>query len=505
MIPVLVDQTQAAATPILSLTSIGKRFGGTRALEDVSIEVRVEEIHALVGENGAGKSTLIKIAGGNLRPDSGQIAFKGKEISLYSPAQARALGISVIYQELSVIPYMTVAENILLGSLPTRGPGLVDWPMLRQTAKGALERLGFTLDLEMPAGRLPIGLQQMVEIAKSLAANADLIIMDEPTSSLSYHEAERLWEVVHELKRQGKSIVFVSHRLEDVFALAERVTVLRDGHKVATEAVGQLTPDRLVSMMVGRELHETRMLTTPAPGQQMLEVTGLSRRGSFSDISFVAHSGEIVGFAGLVGSGRTEVMRAIFGADRPDTGGVIVDGARLAPGNPRLAIRAGIGFVPENRKEQALFLQMSVLENIALPGSGKGGLHLIDQPADLRTATEFVSRLNIITASLDQVVANLSGGNQQKVVLARWLALKPKVLIVDEPTRGIDVGAKAEIHDFLRLLARQGMAVVFVSSELPEILLLSDRILVMRDGGLVAEVKADQANQELVGSYVLGL
>ncbi len=505
MIPKLADQAGAAAAPILRLTSIGKRFGGTRALEDVTIEVRVEEIHALVGENGAGKSTLIKIAGGNLRPDTGRIAFKGKEISLDSPAQARALGISVIYQELSVIPHMSVAENILLGSLPTRGPGLIDWPTLRQTARRALERLGFTLDLEMPAGRLPIGLQQMLEIAKSLAANADLIIMDEPTSSLSYHEAERLWEVVHELKRQGKSIVFVSHRLEDVFALADRVTVLRDGHKVATEAVGRLTSDRLVSMMVGREVHETRMLATPTPGQRMLEVTDLSRRGSFSDISFVAHSGEIVGFAGLVGSGRTEVMRAIFGADRPDAGGVIVDGARLAPGNPRLAIRAGIGFVPENRKEQALFLQMSVLENMALPGSGKGGLHLIDQPADLHTAREFVGRLNIITASLDQAVANLSGGNQQKVVLARWLALKPKILIVDEPTRGIDVGAKAEIHDFLRLLARQGMAVVFVSSELPEILLLSDRILVMRDGGLVAEVKADQANQELVGSYVLGL
>jgi len=505
MTPVCADRTPAAATPILRLVNIGKRFAGIHALQDVSIELRGQEIHALVGENGAGKSTLIKIAGGNLRPDSGQIVFRGKEISIHSPAHARALGISVIYQELTVIPHMTVAENIFLGSLPTRGPGFVDWPVLKQKATRALERLGFTLDLEMPAGRLPIGLQQMVEIAKSLAGNADLIIMDEPTSSLSYHEAERLWEVVSELKRQGKTIVFVSHRLEDVFALAERVTVLRDGHKVATEAVSQLTPDRLVSLMVGRELHETRALATRAPGERMLEVRGLSRRGSFSDISFIARSGEIVGFAGLVGSGRTEAMRAIAGADRPDAGSVTVNATPLELGNPRLAIRAGIGFVPENRKDQALFLQMSVLENIALPGPGRGGLRLIDQSGDLRTATEFVNRLNIVTPSLNQMVANLSGGNQQKVVLARWLALKPKVLIVDEPTRGIDVGAKAEIHEFLRLLARQGMAIVFVSSELPEILLLSDRILVMRDGRVVAEVKADQANQELVGSYVLGL
>ena len=499
------ERTPGPNTPILRLANIGKHFGGIHALQDVSIEFRSQEIHALVGENGAGKSTLIKIAGGNLRPDSGQIQYRGVETTLYNPADARALGISVIYQELTVLPHMTVAENIFLGSLPTRGPGFVDWPVLKVNARRVLERLGFTLDLDMVAGNLPIGLQQMVEIAKSLAADADLIIMDEPTSSLSYHEAERLWQVVRELKRQGKTIVFVSHRLEDVFALAERVTVLRDGHKVATEAVGELTRDRLVRLMVGRELHETRAFTTRTPGKRMLVVKDLSRRGSFSDVSFVADSGEIVGFAGLVGSGRTEVMRAVVGADRADVGSIIVNSTSLELGNVRLAIRAGIGFVPENRKDQALFLQMSVLENIALPGTGEGGLYPIDRAADLRTASEFVGRLNIVTASLNQMVANLSGGNQQKVVLARWLALKPKVLIVDEPTRGIDVGAKAEIHEFLRQLARQGVAIVFVSSELPEILLLSDRILVMRDGRIVAEAQADQANQELVGSYVLGL
>jgi rhamnose transport system ATP-binding protein len=459
--------TPAARTPILTLAQISKRFGGIRALEDVSLELANQEIHALVGENGAGKSTLAKIVGGNLRPDSGQIVFKGKEISLHNPAQARALGISVIYQELTVIPQMTIAENIFLGALPVRGPGFVDWSVLMQRASQTLAQLGLTLDLQMPAAHLPIGLQQMVEIAKSLAARADLIIMDEPTSSLSHYEAERLREVVRELKRQSKTIVFVSHRLEDVFALAERVTVLRDGHRVCTKPVNQLTPDRLVSLMVGRELHETRGLVTEAPGRRLLEVTGLARRGGFSDISFVAHSGEIVGFAGLVGSGRTEVMRAIVGADRPDAGRVMVDGIPLEAGDPRRAIRAGVGFVPENRKEQALFLQMSVEENIVLPGSGRGALHMIDQAADLRTTSEFVERLKIVAASVDQPVVNLSGGNQQKVVLARWLAVKPKVLMVDEPTRGIDVGAKAEIHEFMRLLARQGMAIVFVSSELP--------------------------------------
>jgi ABC-type sugar transport system ATPase subunit len=490
---------------ILTLSKISKRFGGIQALEDISLELRSQEIHALVGENGAGKSTLIKIVGGNLRPDAGQIVFKGNEISFHNPAQARALGISVIYQELTIIPHMTVAENIFLGSLPIRGPGFVDWSVLRQRAAQALMQLGLELDVEMPAAQLPIGLQQMVEIAKSLAARADLIIMDEPTSSLSHHEAEKLQGVVRELKRQGRTVVFVSHRLEEVFGLADRVTVLRDGHKVATELVSQLTSDRLVSLMVGRELHETRVTVTAMLGRRLLEVDALARRNRFSEISFAAHSGEILGFAGLVGSGRTEVMRAIVGADRPDTGHIIVDGTPLEPGDPRRGIRAGIGFVPENRKEQALFLQMSLLENIALPGSGGGGLHLIDQASDLRTAEEFVNRLKIVAASLDQTVLSLSGGNQQKVVLARWLAVKPKVLIVDEPTRGIDVGAKAEIHEFLRELARRGMAIVFVSSELPEILLLSHRILVMRDGRLVAEVAGDQASQELVGGYVLGV
>jgi rhamnose transport system ATP-binding protein len=499
------DGISPVGAPILVLANINKRFGGTQALQDVSLEVEGREIHALVGENGAGKSTLVKIVGGNLRPDAGRIAFKGSEISLHSPAQARAAGISVIHQELTIIPHMTVAENIFLGSLPTRGPGFVDWRVLRQKARRTLAQLGLTLDLDMPAGNLAIGLQQMVEIAKSLAARADLIIMDEPTSSLSYHEAERLWKVVRELKDQGKTVVFVSHRLEDVFALAERVTVLRDGRKVATQPISRLTSSSLVSLMIGRELRETRAEAAGSPKHCVLEVTGLSRRGSFSDLSFVARSGEIVGLAGLVGAGRTEAVRAIFGADRPDAGHILIDGTPLELGDPRRAVRAGIGFVPEDRKEQALFLQMSVEENIALPGSSRGRLHLIDQAVERRTAAEFVQRLNIVTASLDQTVANLSGGNQQKVVLARWLALKPKVLIVDEPTRGIDVGAKAEIHEFLRLLARNGMAIVFVSSELPEILLLSDRILVMRDGRLVVEMPADQANQETVGSYVLGL
>jgi ABC-type sugar transport system ATPase subunit len=504
---VTATQTEEAppnSTPILRLANIGKRFGGTHALDDVSIELKDREIHALVGENGAGKSTLIKIIGGNLHPDAGQMIFRGKEISLRSPSAARALGISVIYQELTVLPHMTVAENISLGSFPTRG-GFVDWPLLRRNAASVLERLGFALDPEMPAGQLPIGLQQMVEIAKSLAANADLIIMDEPTSSLSYHEAERLWQVVRQLKLQGKTIVFVSHRLEDVFALAERVTVLRDGHKIASEAVGQLTRDRLVSLMVGRTLDESRSSLTRPLGRRVLEVRGLSRQGSFSDVSFSACSGEIVGFAGLIGSGRTEVMRAIVGADQAGAGSVTVDGIPLALGNPRVAVRAGIGFVPENRKDQALFLQMSVLENMALPGVSRAGLQLLDHAAERLMVADFVRRLKIVTASVHQAVAKLSGGNQQKVVLARWLALKPKVLIVDEPTRGIDIGAKAEIHELLRQLANQGMAIVLVSSELPEILLLSDRILVMRDGRVVTEVKAEDANQEQVGRYALGL
>jgi ABC-type sugar transport system ATPase subunit len=495
----------AGPEPILSLSGVSKRFARVHALEAVSFDVLPGEIHALVGENGAGKSTLIKILGGNLGADEGTITLKGRDFAPRDPSQARAAGIAVIYQELTVIPYLSVAENIFLGALPANAIGIVDRQRLHRDARELLDHLGMDIDPAKPAGELAIGLQQMIEIAKSLAARADLLIMDEPTSSLSHREGERLWEVVAELRNSGKTVIFVSHKLDEVFAIANRVTVLRDGRKIATQLLADITPDQLVTMMVGHELHYEKAVHAAAPGPDILTVEGLERRGRFSGISFSVRAGEIVGFAGLVGAGRTEVMRAIFGADPADAGRVTVEGKELALGNPRRAIRAGIAYLPENRKEQALFLRMSLLENLALPASQTLSLGILDQAAESRRAADFVKRLRIVAASIGEEVIQLSGGNQQKVVLARWLAMQPKVLIADEPTRGIDVGAKAEIHDLLRSLARQGMAIIVVSSELPEILSLSNRILVMRGGRIVASLATEQASEEIVGGLAVGL
>jgi ABC-type sugar transport system ATPase subunit len=491
--------------PILRLSGVSKRFARVQALDEVSFDVLPGEIHALVGENGAGKSTLIKILAGNLGADEGTITLKGRDFAPRDPSQARAAGVAVIYQELTVIPYLSVAENIFLGALPTTVIGIVDRQRLHHDAGEILDHLGMGIDPAQPAGELPIGLQQMIEIAKSLASRADLLIMDEPSSSLSGREAQRLWQVVAELRSSGKTVIFVSHKLDEVFAIADRVTVLRDGRKIATRLLADITPDQLVAMMVGYELRYEKTVHPATFGRDILTVEGLERRGRFSGISFSVRAGEIVGFAGLIGAGRTEVMKGIFGADPVDAGRVTVEGKELSLGNPRRAIRAGIAYLPENRKEQALFLRMSLLENLALPASRTLWLGILDHAAESRRAADFVRRLRIVASSIGEEVNQLSGGNQQKVVLARWLAMEPKVLIVDEPTRGIDIGAKAEIHDLLRSLARQGLAITVVSSELPEILSLSNRILVMRGGRIVANLAAERASEEIVGGFAVGL
>jgi len=503
---VTADDSEIHGTnSLLRLTGLTKHFGGVHALEDVTFDVLLGEIHALVGENGAGKSTLIKILAGNLRADRGAIFFKNREIAPRTPAQARAIGISVIYQELTIIPQLSIAENIFLSALPTTLLGFVDRQRLFRDARAMIKRLGLELDPASRAGDLAIGLQQMVEIAKSLAAHTDLLVMDEPTSSLSHREAERLWEVVRDLRRDGQTIIFVSHKLDEVFSISDRITVLRDGRRVATHNTREISSDQLISSMVGRELRYCKAVSTHELGQDLLVVQGLQRRGRFSDISFAVRAGEIVGFAGLVGAGRTDVARSIFGADRADGGRVFVGGRELTLGKPREAISAGIGFVPENRKEQALFIQMSVLENLALPDSRTLFMGVLDRDKEQARAADAVRQLRIVASSVYDDVAQLSGGNQQKVVLARWLALRPKILIVDEPTRGIDVGAKAEIHELLRTFARQGLAVVVVSSELPEILALSDRIFVMRGGRIVAEIASKDASETVVGSLAVGV
>jgi ABC-type sugar transport system ATPase subunit len=498
------EGNEQSPAPILTIDGLSKRFAGVHALEDISFDVVAGEIHALVGENGAGKSTLIRILAGNLRSDRGSIVFKGRKVPLQNPSEARAAGIAVIYQELTVIPQLSVAENIFLGALPTNAGGFVEWNRLNSAARAVLDHLGMDIDPAKPAGGLAIGLQQMVEIAKSLAARADLLIMDEPTSSLSHRETERLWRVIAELRRAGTTIIFVSHKLDEVFRMADRVTILRDGRKVATRPLAELTAEQMVAMMVGRQLKYARPTHANLPGGEMLSVTGLARNGRFAEIDFTVRAGEIVGFAGLVGAGRTEVMRGIFGADRIDAGAVAVEGRPLPLGDPRHAIAAGLGYLPENRKDQALFLAMSVLENMSLPSSLTRHLGFLNRPAEIHRTEELVVRLHIVTSSIDKVVAQLSGGNQQKVILARWLAISPKVLIVDEPTRGVDVGAKAEIHELLRALTRQNVAVVVVSSEMHEILSLSDRIFVMRGGRIVGEFSAGEATEERIGALALG-
>ncbi len=497
-------QALPSPTPLLELFHLGKRFGGTVALSDVSLAIMPGQACAIVGENGAGKSTLIKILSGNIKPDTGTMQFDGRPLRLASPAAARRHGIAVIHQELSIIPELTVAENVFLGRLPQHRFGMVDFAALRQSARAVLDRLGLDVDPEQAAGHLPIALQQMVEIAKGVASGARILVMDEPTSSLGPREAERLWATTADLRRQGTTILFVSHKLDEVMANADTVTVLRDGRLVASEPARQLDTRQLVTLMIGRNIEQPAPRIVVQPRDVMLEVRGLAKAKAFADISFGVRSGEIVGFSGLVGAGRTEVMRCIFGADRPDAGEVRMGGRTLPAGDPRAAIAAGMGFVPENRKEQGLFLNLGILENISLPAKRTGPLGLLCAREERAVALDSVRGLNVAARSLDQSVATLSGGNQQKVILARWLRLAPRLMIVDEPTRGIDVGAKAEIYAILRAQAEAGRAVLVVSSELPEILALASRIIVMRDGRIAGERDRRVASEENLGRLAIG-
>ncbi len=488
------------------MIDISKRFPGVQALERVTFDVRAGEVHALVGENGAGKSTLMKILAGVYHADSGQIIFRGQPASFTNPYDARAHGIGTIYQELMLVQYLTVAENIFLGKVPLNRLGWVDRKKMVQEARRLLQRLELGIDPTTFVSDLPVAMQQMVEIAKALSFEAELIIMDEPTSALSQHEIEVLFGTIERLRAEGRGVIFISHKLEEIFRLANRVTVLRDGRHVATQPVSEMTETQLVQMMVGRDLTSFFAKTASTLGGPILRAQGLSRRGQFYDVSFTLHSGEILGLAGLVGAGRTDVARAIFGAEDVDRGEVYLAGQRIPQGSPRAAIKAGIGFVTEDRKLQSLFLPLSVLDNVVMPKTETmANAGVLDAKAERKLTHDFVQRLEIKTPSLAQEVSNLSGGNQQKVVLARWLAIGPKVLIVDEPTRGIDVGAKAEIHAILSRLAASGVGILLISSEMNEILALSDRILVMRDGRIVGEFSAERATQEAIAACALGL
>ncbi len=481
---------------LLSMQHISKSFPGVRALEDVSLDVFAGEVHALVGENGAGKSTLMKILTGAVPKDSGTIYLAGQEVTLTGPRDALALGIGMIHQELALIPYLDVGQNIFLGREPERGPGLIDWRTLYDQARQELDVVGIDVDPRATVADLPIAQQQMVEIGKTLSLDARLIIMDEPTSSLTERETARLFDLVRTLKAQGVTIIYISHRMEEIYEICDRVTVLRDGRVVGTYPVAETSQAKLVERMVGREVGDLYRKAPAAPQGVVLSVRHLTA-ACLRDISFDLARGEVVGLAGLVGSGRSTLARALFGAERMTQGEVLLDGKTVRLRSPRAAIRQGIGLVPEDRKAEALFLNMSVSANImisALPRRARAGV--IPRRRVRRTAQDFVGKRKVRTPSLMQRARNLSGGNQQKLAIARWLTLNPHVLILDEPTRGIDVGAKAEIHALMSRLAQQGVGILMISSELPEVLGVSDRILVMREGEIAAEFSGQQATQD---------
>jgi ABC-type sugar transport system ATPase subunit len=494
------------------MSGISKSFPGVRALDDVSFEVMPGEVHALLGENGAGKSTLLKILSGAQKPDSGTIEFSGATISPANPHAAQQLGIVTIYQEFTLAPNMTIAENIFVGREP--GPRIfVNWRKMANETRALTQRLGLGLKPMTMVRDLNVAEQQMVEIARALSMKSRLIVMDEPTSALSSGEVEKLFRIIRDLKAQGLSIIFVTHRLEEVMQICDRYTVLRDGRNVGSGAIADITIDGIIRLMVGREVNALfAHRKDAAPGEVALEVRGMTRRGNAQDqnaavldeVSFKVRKGEILGLAGLVGAGRTEVARAIFGADHFDSGRVLIGGMERWISSPEDAIRAGIGLVPEDRKQQALFLALAVRPNLSMAAHDRirrFGI-FIDDGAERALVEEYRKALNIRMASPEQIVANLSGGNQQKVVLARWLALRPQVLIVDEPTRGIDVGAKVEVHQLLYEMARNGIAIIAISSELPEIMAISDRIVTMREGRVTGEVNRDAATEEMLMSMM---
>ena len=493
-------------TPILRMENIHKYFPGVHALRGVSFDVLPGEVHALVGENGAGKSTLIKILAGIYQPNEGQINWQDQPTEFQSPFQAWNCGIATIHQELMVVPQLSVAENIFLGRLPHASKLFIDRKFMYKQAQEILERLEINLDAHGMVGNLPIAMQQMVEIAKALSMDASLIVMDEPTSALSQHEIDILFERIKRIRDEGKSVIFITHKLDEVFSLADRVTVLRDGSSVGTKSIEELDKTMLVRMMVDREIRVGTMRATRKPGKKILEVKDITIDGLFYNISFDLHEGEILGLAGLVGSGRTDVVSALFGLHKIEQGEVFINQTPANIRGPEDAIARHIGFVPENRKEQGLLMRMSVLENLVLPNTKKNTRQgFINSRLESQITDEYIEKLAIQTPSKFQLIGNLSGGNQQKVILARWLSISPKILIIDEPTRGIDIGARNEIHKLLRTYAENGVGILMISSEMEEIIPISDRIIVMREGRIVAQLNGNQADQETVVSYALGV
>jgi ABC-type sugar transport system, ATPase component len=491
----------------ITLKNICKTFPGVKALDGIHLEVKKGEVHALVGENGAGKSTLIKILAGNYQPDEGgEIIIEGKAYSALTPREAIRQGIIVIYQDFSLFPNLTVAENISIsGQLEKRGKP-VNWKEMKETARNALDILGVDINVEAQLETISMAKQQLVAIARALACKAKLIIMDEPTSTLSGSEVELLFRIMRNLQSQGISILFVSHKLEELFQVSGTFTVIRDGQYIGTYPREEMDNDKLIHLMVGRKVEFVRQGSATI-GRKIMEVKNLSKEGNFKDISFELHEGEILGITGLVGAGRTEVAWAICGIAPPDSGEIFVEGKRALIHSMEDAVKYGIGYVPESRLTEGLVLEKAVEDNIAMTvfKQLQGKRHLINGQRKKGLVKEWIERLNIKPGYPDMPVSKLSGGNQQRIVIAKWLATNPKILIIDEPTNGIDIGAKTEIHALLRELAKKGMAIIMISSELAEVLAISDQILVMRRGKINGRMAGSDAGQEVImNAAILG-
>ena len=489
----------AESAPVLELVGVAKAFGAVRALRSASLSVHAGSIHALVGENGAGKSTLIKVVAGVHRRDSGDFRLGGEAMDFASTAESKAAGVAVIYQEPTLFPDLSVTENIFMGRQLLGAGRRIDRAAMYAAAERLFTELGVHIDPRRPAEGLSIADQQIIEIAKAISLDARLLIMDEPTAALSGVEVDRLFTVTRKLRDEGRALVFISHRFDEVFSLCDTVTVMRDGEYVATQPVADTTVERIVAQMVGREVADLFPKAPAEIGAPVLEVAGLNSTGVFHDVTFDVRAGEIVGLAGLVGAGRSEIARAVFGVDSYESGSVAVDGEAVPKADPRLAIQAGMAFIPEDRRRQGLVIDASVTRNVAgVIRSSLARAGLLTARAENQAAGPWATRLEVKTSALDMTAATMSGGNQQKVVIAKWLATQPRLLIIDEPTRGIDVGTKAEVHRLLSELAGQGLAILMISSELPEVLGRADRVLVVCEGRITADLDRAEATPESV-------
>ena len=489
-------------TALVELKGVSKSFVGVRVLNNVDFDVRPGEVHALLGENGAGKSTLIKIIAGVHAPDSGDIVISGEPVKFTNPGQAVKAGIAIVYQELLLFPELSVAENIFLNHAPRKPWGGLDWAQMRERSRRLLDDLdSYHLDVDAKVGTLSVANRQRVEIAKALSQNARVVIMDEPTASLAEADVQQLMTIIRRLRDRGVGIVYVSHKLPEIFALADRVTVLRDGNHVGTKSINEVTERSLVAMMVGRSIDQLFPKEEAKIGSPRLELRNVSHGKGVRNVSFALRAGEIVGVAGLVGSGRTETALTLFGVTPATSGEILIDGKPVSIRSPQQARDLGIAYVPEDRGQQGLVRPQTVAENISLTVLRKlARVFIVDRAKEHALARHFIKQLGIRTRGPHQATRQLSGGNQQKVVLAKWLAAEPSILIMDEPTRGIDVGAKSEIHALMSKLAQNGLAILMISSELPEVLGMSDRVLVMNGGRIVAEIDRKDANAETVGA-----